>query len=95
MRTYTVIVYTEPEMVYSVTVPALPGCNTEGRNLLEALEMAKEAIELHLECLHEHGEPIPDDVSEATFELGEALEATAYRVTAREPADVPQVSPVA
>jgi predicted RNase H-like HicB family nuclease len=34
---------------YTVYVPALPGCISEGENLDEALENIKEAIELYLE----------------------------------------------
>lgn len=44
-----------------VSVPALPGCNTEGDTLEEALANAKEAIELYLEVLKERGEPIPEE----------------------------------
>mgnify|MGYP003547598514 FL=1 len=34
---------------YTVYVPALPGCISEGENVDEALENIKEAIELYLE----------------------------------------------
>jgi predicted RNase H-like HicB family nuclease len=34
---------------YTVYVPALPGCISEGDNVDEALENIKEAIELYLE----------------------------------------------
>lgn len=36
---------------YTVTVPKLPGLVTEGDNLQEAREMAKDAIRCHLEGL--------------------------------------------
>lgn len=36
---------------YTVTVPSLKGVVTEGRTLVEARKMAKEAIELHCEGL--------------------------------------------
>ncbi|WAM33277.1 type II toxin-antitoxin system HicB family antitoxin [Caldicellulosiruptor morganii] len=45
---------------YIVTFPDLPGCITEGKNLEEALYMAKEALELHLFGLEEDGEEIPE-----------------------------------
>jgi predicted RNase H-like HicB family nuclease len=60
--TYTVVLQHEPEGGYSVTVPALPGCFTEGADEDEALSMAREAIECHLEALSMDGDPIPDDV---------------------------------
>jgi antitoxin HicB len=37
----------------------LPGCITYGGDLDEAIEMAKEAIELYIEELKERGETIP------------------------------------
>lgn len=36
---------------YTVTVPKLPGLVTEGSNLKEAKEMAKDAIRCYLEAL--------------------------------------------
>lgn len=45
---------------YVVTVPALPGCATQGETYEEAIAMAKEAIELYLEVMAEDGEQIPD-----------------------------------
>ena len=44
---------------YMVTVPALPGLVTDGVDFEDALAMAKDAIEGHLEALAELGEPIP------------------------------------
>jgi predicted RNase H-like HicB family nuclease len=47
---------------YSVLVPSLPGCHSQGDTLEEALENVKEAIELWIEDALEHGETIPEDV---------------------------------
>ena len=44
-----------PEKGYTVTVPALPGIVTCGDTLEEAKKMAREAIELHCECLLQEG----------------------------------------
>ena len=38
----------DDEGYYTVTVPALPGCVTQGRTKEEALERAKEAIQGYL-----------------------------------------------
>jgi antitoxin HicB len=46
---------------YSVEVPALPGCYTQGKTRKEAIAMAKEAIELYLESCKAHSEPIPEE----------------------------------
>lgn len=39
-----------------VTVPALAGCITYGETVHEAIDMAKEAIELYIEELKNRGE---------------------------------------
>jgi predicted RNase H-like HicB family nuclease len=46
---YKIHLQKEAEGGYMVTVPALPGCITQGDTIDEAIEMAKEAIELYLE----------------------------------------------
>ncbi len=46
---------------YLVTCPALPGLVTEGDTLDEAYAMAQDAIQVYLESLIAHGEPIPND----------------------------------
>lgn len=58
---YTVIYTAEPEGGFTVTVPSLPGCVTYGKDLNEATEMAKDAINLYLESLQEHKEQIPTE----------------------------------
>ena len=48
----------EPEKVgYSVTIPALPGCISQGDTFEEALGNIKEAAELYLEDLKEKDIP--------------------------------------
>lgn len=42
-----------------VTVPALPGCVTQGDTEAEALARVQEAISAYLASLARHGEPIP------------------------------------
>ena len=62
MRRYTVVLIPDPEEGrYTVTVPMLPGCVTEGDTLEEALTNAREAIELYLEDVVASGEPIPEE----------------------------------
>jgi predicted RNase H-like HicB family nuclease len=59
---YTVILHPVPEAGgYSVTVPALPGCLTQGDTLEEAIAMAKDAIRLYLKSLIADGEPVPEE----------------------------------
>jgi len=62
MRRYTVILTPEREEGgYSVSVPALPGCYTQGETLEEALENARDAIRLYLEDVIASGEPVPEE----------------------------------
>ena len=61
---YTVILHRDDDyMGYWVEVPALPGCASQGRTKEEALANIKEAMQFHLECLKEDGEPIPTEES--------------------------------
>ena len=48
---YKILLTKEDEGGYMVTVPALPGCITQGDNIEEAMAMAQEAIELYIEEL--------------------------------------------
>ena len=56
---FKVILEKEPEGGFSVTVPALPGCASQGETEREALENVKEAIDLYIESLKEDHLPIP------------------------------------
>lgn len=56
---YTVIYTPEPEGGFTVTVPALPGCVTYGKDLNEVKKMLGDAIKLYIESLQKHKEPIP------------------------------------
>ena len=51
---------------YTVTIPALPGCISEGDTFEEALKNIKEAAELYLEVMSDRHEEIPDE-QEAVF----------------------------
>ena len=58
-HSYQINLIPEPEGGYTVLVPSLPGCVSYGATVEEATVHAREAIELHLENLAAHGEPIP------------------------------------
>ena len=64
--TYKLHLQKEAEGGFTVIIPSLPGCITMGDTLEEAVEMAKEAIELYIEELKDRGLEIPDD--KHTFE---------------------------
>lgn len=64
---FTMIIERQPEGEYLVSVPALPGCYTEGRTFEEAREMAGDAIRAYCASLLKHGEPIPVESPEDQF----------------------------
>jgi len=72
---YRILLRKEPEGGYTVIVPSLPGCITFGDSIEKAIKMAKEAIELYIESLREHGEAIPTE--EETFEYTLTVETHA------------------
>ncbi len=57
--------------LYVATVPALPGCISQGKTEKEALNNIKEAIELHISMLAEDGIPItpPAGIKETTVSV--------------------------
>ena len=61
LLSYRILLRREPEGGFTVTVPTLAGCVTYGKNLDDAIEMAKEAIELYIECLKALNEEIPTE----------------------------------
>ena len=52
---------------YSASVPDLSGCIAAADTKAEVEELIREAVILHLESLHEHGDPIPAPHTTATL----------------------------
>ena len=71
LRKFRVILEPNELGGYTVTVPLLPGCISEGDTRDEALANIREAIELYIESLQADGEPIPSE---------EAIEETVIEV---------------
>ncbi|MEP7106199.1 MAG: type II toxin-antitoxin system HicB family antitoxin [Chloroflexota bacterium] len=59
MRTYSVVVDPDADGGYTVPVPALQGCITQGETMDECIVNAREAIAVYLEDLTACGDPIP------------------------------------
>lgn len=59
-RKFKVVLEQESDGGYSVHVPALPGCASQGDTLQEALRNIQEAIELYLWSLKDDGLPVPE-----------------------------------
>ena len=50
------------QLGYVAFVPSLPGCHTQGESLEETERNIQEAIEVYLESLKAHGEPLPKEI---------------------------------
>jgi antitoxin HicB len=58
-----VLLFSNPEGGYTVEVPSLDGCISQGDTIDEALANIREAIELWIEDAEAHGETIPEDTN--------------------------------
>lgn len=56
---YRVIIEAQEVGGYTVYVPSLPGCVSQGRTTEEAMTNIKEAIEVYLESFRERNIPLP------------------------------------
>ena len=54
---------------YTVNFPDLPGCITEGDDMVEALHMAKEALELHLYGMEEDEDSFPEPTAPENIKI--------------------------
>lgn len=71
-RYKVILEWDEEGQGYVVSVPALPGCFTQGDTIEEALERAKEAIAGHLAALAQEGLPLPTkdvEIAEVQVEI--------------------------
>jgi len=58
---YTVILEKEKTGGYHAFCPTLKGCHTYGDTLDEALDNIREAIEVYIDSLRKHKEPVPEE----------------------------------
>jgi len=67
---YTVILEQEPDGGYVATVPALPGCITQGATRDEVLKNIREAADLYIRRLYRlRRPPIPAEAGREYVEL--------------------------
>ena len=66
---YTVLIARGNENGYVATVPALPGCVSQGRTKRNAIKNVKEAIEVYIEALLEDGLPVPVEAGKVLVEV--------------------------
>jgi len=66
------VIFTPDDKVINVTVPDLPGCFTFGTGLIEAIEMARDAVSMWLCDAENKNEsiPAPSNLRDITVEAG-------------------------
>jgi len=81
LRTYTVVLERNEDGGYTVTVPALRGCVTQGHSIAEAVTRIQEAISCHIEGLTSLHLPIPLDCKNIQIDVDTLCEALVMKVT--------------
>jgi predicted RNase H-like HicB family nuclease len=66
---YTVVLEKEADGGYVASVPALPGCVSQGDSRSEALANIHEAIELYIEDCKSAGDPVPTEAGKEFVEI--------------------------
>ena len=61
---FRVLIEQDEDGVFVAEVPSLPGCLSQGPTRADALKNIQEAIEVYLESLKAHDEPIPPSITE-------------------------------
>ncbi len=69
---YPVVLEREQDGGYVASVPALPGCVSQGDTRAEALANIREAIELHVEDCRDAGDPVPTEAGKEFVEVDAA-----------------------
>ncbi len=72
VKRFKVVLEKEPEGGYSVHVPALPGCSSQGETEEEAMSNIAEAIQLYIWSLKDDNLPVPE--SDVDIVLKEELD---------------------
>ena len=57
-RKFTVVIERDEKGYYVATVPGLPGCHTQAKNLDSLMKRTREVIELCLQANHNEGGPL-------------------------------------
>ncbi len=69
---YTVVLEQEEDGGYVASVPALPGCVSQGDNRAEALANVREAIQLYVQDCKAVGDPVPTEAGKEFVEVDAA-----------------------
>ena len=66
MTDYLVVIE-KAETNFSAYLPDLPGCVATGETVAEVRALMREAIQMHIQSLREHGKPVPPPSSSAEY----------------------------
>ncbi|MBO8131534.1 MAG: type II toxin-antitoxin system HicB family antitoxin [Candidatus Marinimicrobia bacterium] len=66
---YRVIIEQDEDGMFVAEVTSLPGCISQGKTRAEVLENIQEAIEVYIESLKAHDEPIPPPIDEEIVDV--------------------------
>ena len=66
---YRVIIEQDEDGMFVADVPSLPGCISQGETRVEVLRNIREAIEVYIESLKAHNEPLPPSIDEEIVEV--------------------------
>lgn len=66
---YRVIIEQDEDGIFVAEVPSLPGCISQGKTRSEAIQNIQEAIQIYIESLKDHNEPIPPSIDEEIIEV--------------------------
>ena len=66
---FRILIEPDEDGVFAASCPSLPGCHSQGTSRSEAKANISEAIELYVESLRVHDEPIPPGIAEDVVEI--------------------------
>jgi predicted RNase H-like HicB family nuclease len=69
---YTVVLEQESDGGFVASVPALPGCVSQGDSRGDALANIREAIELYVDDCRDAGDPVPTEAGKEFVEIDAA-----------------------
>jgi predicted RNase H-like HicB family nuclease len=62
-----VVIVEEGASGFGAYLPDLPGCAVVGETREEALQLIREAVELHVSAMREQGAPLPEPASSTEY----------------------------
>ena len=77
MPRYTAFLEPAPEGGFTISIPMLPGCISEGDTFEEAIKNIRDAMDGYLAVLKEDGDPIPTEHGEPILTQVTAPDSTA------------------